>query len=445
MTLRFGTDGVRGLANVELTPEAVLALGRAIAQHFGIERPYLMARDTRRSGPLLESALAAGLAAEGANVQEAGELPTPALAWLAEERDCPAVMLTASHNPFGDNGIKVFARGGSKLNDADQCAIESRLQAVVAGTTTAEARANAAVGVVQRIAGATDRYIVQLLSQVQNEFASQRVVVDCANGATYGAAPRVLRELGAIVEVISGVPDGCNINDGCGATHPEVVAAAVVAAGADVGFAFDGDGDRVIAADAAGNIVDGDMLLGMHAFALADRGELAKNAIACTVMSNLGLRRALAERGIELVETPVGDRAILDALSTRGLSLGGEQSGHIVFSEIAPTGDGLLTALLTLELMVRTGKSLANLAAPFVRVPQELRAVRVGDVARLDGASDVWSTVESVRGAFGDEGRVLVRASGTEPVVRVMVEHLDPRTANDTAELLARTVAAALT
>lgn len=443
MTLTFGTDGVRGRANEDLTPEAVLRLGRAIAVHFGIERPYLMARDTRRSGPFLEAALSAGLAAEGATVEEAGEIPTPALAWLAEERDCPAVMITASHNPFGDNGIKVFARGGRKITDADQGAIEA-LMRDGASSAAQQPRVDDAVGEVHRIAGATDRYIVQLLEVLPNRTFDAHVVLDCANGATFGAAPRVMREFGVRVDALNVSPNGSNINADCGATHPEVVAEAVRAAKADVGFAFDGDGDRVIAVDANGDIVDGDMLIGMHACDLLARGELSSNAVACTVMSNLGLRRALDAHGIRMIETPVGDRNILDALATQGLSLGGEQSGHIVFADLAPTGDGILTALLTLDLMARSGKALAELAAPFGRVPQELRAVRVGDPARLDSATEVWSAVTAAQETFGADGRVLVRASGTEPVVRVMVEHADAAIAHETAEELARTVAESL-
>ena len=442
--MRFGTDGVRGVANRDLTPEFVLALGRAVARTLGTERPFLLGRDTRRSGPMIEAALTAGLCAEGADVQSAGPLPTPGLARIAQERDCPALMVTASHNPFPDNGVKVFGRGGRKLGDADEAAIEAALAGLLADGATDDVLVGAAVGAATRIAGAVDRYIVQLLEVTDARFDGLRVVVDCANGATYGVAPRVFAELGADVVVINNRPDGTNINAQCGATDPAPLAEEVRRVGAHVGFAFDGDGDRVIAVDERGVVVDGDALIGMHAFDLAERDALPGDAIAVTVMSNLGLRRALAEHSIGIVETPVGDRNILDALDAQGLALGGEQSGHIIFGAVAPTGDGVLCAVRTLELMARRAATLSALAAPFARIPQELRAVTVRDASALVDAGAVWSAVAEVTERFGGDGRVLVRASGTEPVVRVMVEHVDAATARAATDELVAAVEAAL-
>ena len=442
--IRFGTDGVRGVANQDLTPEVVLALGRGIVRVLGTERQYLVGRDTRRSGTMLESALAAGMCAEGASVESAGPLPTPAIAWLAQERDYPAVVVTASHNPYPDNGIKVLARGGRKLTADEERAIERAADDALRSGAAADAPSGADVGTATRVAGAIDWYVVRALRTITEDLSGLRVVVDCANGATYGAAPRVLRELGVDLTVIHDAPNGTNINDHCGATDPSDLAATVKRMHAVAGFAFDGDGDRVIAVDATGAIVDGDALLGMHALDLLARGELPGNAVATTVMANLGLRRALAERGIGIIETPVGDRNILDALETGGLVLGGEQSGHLVFSDVAPTGDGIITAMQTLALMVRTGASLAELAAPFPRVPQELCSVPVGDPARLADATAVWDAVRAAQAELGPDGRVLVRASGTEPVVRVMVEHTDPARARAVTDEIVRSVETAL-
>ena len=444
MTLRFGTDGVRGVANEELSPEFVMALGRAIVRTLGVDRPFLLGRDTRRSGTMLEAALAAGMAAEGAHVEAAGPIPTPGLAWLADERDCPAAMVTASHNPFADNGVKVFGRGGRKLDDATEQAIEAALEDVLDGGVGDGAPIGAAVGVATRVAGAVDRYIVQLIDAISTRLDGQRIVLDCANGATFGAAPRVFAELGADVTAINVRPDGTNINAHCGATDPTELIHEVKRTGARAGFAFDGDGDRVIAVDEHGVIVDGDALMGMHALDLASRGALSGSAIAVTVMSNLGLRRTLAGADIAIIETPVGDRNILDALDAHGLALGGEQSGHIVFAAASPTGDGILTALRTAELMMRAGMPLSKLAAPFERVPQELRAIPVSDATRLERATAVWDAVREAESQFGDEGRVLIRASGTEPVVRVMVEHLDAGVARSTTDHLVKIVQTAL-
>ncbi len=432
--LRFGTDGLRGVANTELTPEVALALGRAAARRFA-EHAFLVGRDTRRSGPMLQAALSAGLAAEGARVVDVGVIPTPGLAWLAAARSLPAAMISASHNPFPDNGIKLLSPGGTKLPDALEREVEDELEALlggadgadngVAGTARTTGRPGAGVGELATDPGALAEYAGHLLGVVRIDARRPiRVVCDCANGAASVVAPRVLGELGALeASFLSTEPDGTNINDGCGSTDLEPLVQAVRRAGADLGIAFDGDADRMLAVDHRGVPVDGDELMAMFAADLDARGELESRAIAATVLSNLGLRRALSARGIALHETPVGDRHVADALDTHGLVLGGEQSGHIIFRRHATTGDGLLSALMLLELMARSGRSLAELAASaMTRLPQVMVSVTVPDPRRLETASAVWDEVAQVQAALGEGGRVVLRASGTEPKVRVMAE-----------------------
>ncbi len=420
----FGTDGVRGVANVELTPELVLALGRAVARTISATT-FLIGRDTRRSGPLLQAALSAGLASEGADVVDVGVLPTPALAWLSAERQLPAVVISASHNPFGDNGIKLFAAGGAKLSEATEEAIEAELARVldpsVKGPRSLEGHG---VGSVTAEPGLGGSYVERLGSLLEGRrLDGLRLVVDSANGSASALAAGLYEGLGAEVVAIGCEPDGTNINDGCGSTDTATLSRAVVEHGADLGLALDGDADRLLAVGPDGALVNGDELIALFALDLADRGQLAGNTVVVTVMTNLGFRLAMGERDIVVKETPVGDRYVLAALDKDGLSLGGEQSGHIIFRRLATTGDGMLTGLVLADLVVRSGRPLTELLEGLVtRVPQVLVNVPVSDIALLDGAEAVWSAVAEEQARLGDAGRVLLRPSGTEPLIRVMVE-----------------------
>ncbi len=438
MSLRFGTDGVRGVAGSELTPELVLALGRAAARVLGVPgRPLVVGRDTRWSGPLIQAALSAGVAAEGVDVVDLGVLPTPGVAATAAVMGAPAAVISASHNPFADNGIKLLAAGGRKLGDEEEARVEAVLDALLrpagptGGSGPAGARAPGAaldgsrLGRLTTDAGAAERYRRHLIGSLEGRDLERiPVAVDCGNGAAVSTAVAVLEAAGAeVVEVLSADPDGTNINDGCGSTDPAALAESVVARGAAAGLAFDGDADRVIAVDDRGRVVDGDRLIALFAADLHARGRLSGDAVAVTVMTNLGFHRAMAAAGVKVASTPVGDRYVLEALETNGWSLGGEQSGHIIFRDLATTGDGVLTGLLLLDLLVRTGRPLSDLAdGAMVRLPQVLRNVRVADHTGLDRASGVWEAVRSVQAELGEEGRVLLRPSGTEKLIRVMVE-----------------------
>ncbi len=428
---RFGTDGLRGLANVDLTPELLVALGRAAARTLGTER-FLVGRDTRVSGPMLFAALSAGLNAEGAEVTDLGVVPTPAVAWASAAERHPAAMISASHNPFQDNGIKFFAPGGRKLSDEAEDRLEAELQRLLDDAGSARlARTGADIGRIS-VRDGRPGYVQALAATLENRrLDGLSVVADCAHGAACTVAPEILAALGADVTAINDRPDGTNINDGAGSNHPEGLAAAVVARGADVGLAFDGDADRVVAVDASGQLVDGDQLVALCAVDRRDRRLLTGNTVVATVMANLGFRRAMAEHGIDVVETTVGDRYVLDALEQGGWSLGGEQSGHVIFRDLATTGDGILTGLQVLDVMVRSGRTLAELASVMTRLPQVLRNVTVANRHDLSGADAFWSDLEAVRRRLGDEGRVLVRPSGTEPVVRVMVEALTTEAAEE--------------
>ncbi len=421
---RFGTDGVRGVANVELTPELVLALGRAIARTI-TATAFLVGRDTRRSGPMLQAALSAGLGSEGADVVDVGVLPTPALAWLSAARDLPAVVISASHNPFGDNGIKLFAAGGAKLSVETEAAIEEELERALDPTVKGP-RSLEGHGVGNLVAETDvgDAYVEYLGSLLEGRtLEGMRLVVDSANGAASGLAARVYEQLGADVVAIGCEPDGTNINAGCGSTATDTLSAAVVEHRADLGLALDGDADRLLAVDGSGRLVNGDELLALFALDLAERGQLAGNTVVVTVMTNLGFRVAMDARGIIVKETPVGDRHVLAALDKDGFSLGGEQSGHIIFRTLATTGDGLLTGLILADLLARTGKPVTELLDGLVvRVPQVLVNVPVPNTELLEGAEAVWSAVAEEQERLGDGGRVLLRPSGTEPLVRVMVE-----------------------
>ena len=436
MTLRFGTDGVRGIANAELTPELVLALGRAAALVLG-EGPFLVGRDTRISGPLLQAALSAGLATEGADVVDLGVLPTPGVAWLSAADRRPAAMISASHNPYPDNGVKFFMAGGRKLSDETEAALESELDRLIADPGASPRRTGPALG--RLLSGdGHDRYEAALADSIDGRsLAGLSIVLDCANGAASEVAPTVLRGLGADVTVLCDDPDGVNINDGCGSTHPGELQRAVVARGAAVGLAFDGDADRVLAVDHTGALVDGDQLIAICALDRRTRGRLPGDTVVVTVMANLGFRQAMAGHGISLIETDVGDRYVLEEMERGGWSLGGEQSGHVIFGDLATTGDGVLTGLQVLDVMVRTGRSLADLAGVMAKLPQVLRSVPVARrVANVHEHQELSTAIRAVTAHLGDRGRVLVRPSGTEPVVRVMGEAVTADEAEAACETL---------
>jgi len=433
--VRFGTDGIRGVANVDLDTELVLCLGRAAARVLPA-RVFVVGRDTRQSGPMLQAALSAGLASEGADVVDLGVLPTPGVAWESAHRQVPAAVVSASHNPFTDNGVKLFAAGGVKLPDAIEETIEVELERVLAASGGPLPPSGHGVGRLWSEPDVADAYGEHLVALAgEGAFSGLHVVVDCAHGAAFAVAPTVFERLGARVEVIGAQPDGTNINDGVGSTHPEQLAAAVVASGADLGIALDGDADRLVAVGHDGRATTGDELLAMFAIDLAARGRLAGNTVVVTVMSNLGFRLAMAEHNITVRETPVGDRYVLEALDADGLTLGGEQSGHLVFRELATTGDGILTGVMLLDLLQRSGRSLADLAAASMRrLPQVLVSVTSSDPAAAVADGAVVDAVAEAERALGDGGRVLLRASGTEPLVRVMVEALDEETARRIVE-----------
>ncbi|TAM84355.1 MAG: phosphoglucosamine mutase [Jatrophihabitans sp.] len=418
----FGTDGVRGLANAELTPELALAISAAAARVLvthTTHRPLaVVGRDPRASGEMLEAAVVAGLTSAGADVLRLGVLPTPAVAFLTGDYGADVgVVLSASHNPMPDNGLKLFAAGGHKLPDA----IEAEIEAAVEGGAV-QRPVGADVGRVRDAADATDRYLAHLLAAAPTRLDGLRVVVDCAHGAASQVAPQLYRRAGATVTTIAAEPDGLNINDGVGSTHLDALVAAVRDAGADLGIAHDGDADRCLAVDAHGAVVDGDQILAICAIAMHEAGRLRDSTVVATVMSNLGFHHAMREAGIAVVSTAVGDRYVLEALREHGYSLGGEQSGHVVFPELATTGDGLLTALMVMGQMAATQQPLAKLAAVVTRLPQVLVNVDVADKRAAVDAPAVREAVAAAEAELGDDGRVLLRPSGTEQMVRVMVE-----------------------
>jgi phosphoglucosamine mutase len=438
MTLKFGTDGVRGPA-AELTDELVTALGRAASRVLAGDR-FVIGRDPRESGPRIEAALHAGLAAEGRPVEILGVVPTPAVAWRCAADGVPGAIISASHNPYGDNGIKFFAAGGLKLSDTVEERLEAELDALIHAETPPVAPPEATPAVGTTAAARYEQAVMESLGGRRLDGLS--VVIDCANGAASDVAPRLLRALGADLTVIHAEPDGRNINEECGSTHPADLQKAVVERGADVGLAFDGDADRVLAVDHTGALVDGDHLIAVCAIDLHERGELVDDTVVVTVYSNLGFRLAMAERGIKVVETATGDRYVLEALDEGGYVLGGEQSGHIIFRRLATTGDGLLTGVQVLDVVARRGRSLADLAAAMTRLPQVLKNVRVLQ-RRPDVAEAVAGEIAAVEAELGERGRVLVRPSGTEPLVRVMIEATDPQVAERAADRLVVAVAAA--
>ncbi|MCL6440300.1 MAG: phosphoglucosamine mutase [Thermoleophilum sp.] len=453
----FGTDGVRGVAGETLTPELAVALGRALVCAHGGRPRVLVARDTRLSGPMLASALAAGIAAAGGEALLAGVLPTPAAAVVTPRLGLEfAAVISASHNPWQDNGIKFLGSDGTKIPDELELAIEAQIErgrasapgapavaacadgGEVAGTTAPDPRA---IGSVDTVDGASGDYLRALETRFGAlDLSGLKVALDCANGATWQTAPEIFRRLGAEVVTVGCAPDGTNINESCGSTHPDAIARAVVEQGCDIGFAFDGDGDRVVAVDRNGRVRDGDDIVAAIARSLHAAGELA-GGVAVTVMTNYGFHRAMRELGIEVAVTPVGDRHVLSALLERGWILGGEQSGHIIDRRFAATGDGTASALALLEALA--GRDLATVET-FERMPQTLVNVPVRDRGALEGNAAVRAAVERWQSELADEGRVLVRASGTEPLVRVMVEASDRSRCEAVAAALAEVVAAEL-
>jgi phosphoglucosamine mutase len=416
----FGTDGVRGVANRDLTPELALAIGRALGGRLPAGSRVLIGRDTRRSGPMLEGALAAGLAAAGVDAGLLGVLPTPAVAELVAASDAAAgAVISASHNPFPDNGIKLFGPDGFKLADAEEAAVEAALDE---GGATGERPEGARLGAIAPVEEGRARYVSSLLERRPVDLSGLSIVVDCAHGATAVTAPEVLERLGARVTAIGVEPDGVNINDGCGSTDLALLASSVTSAGADAGLAFDGDGDRVLAVGADGVPVDGDQILALLALDLRRRGDLAGDAVVVTTMTNLGFRRAMAGEGIEVRWTDVGDRYVLEEMRQGGYVLGGEQSGHVINLLHGPSGDGLAAALHLLDAIAARGQTLAEAGGVMQRLPQRLVNVPVERKDDLPGAAALWAAVRECEEALGEDGRVVVRASGTEPLVRVMVE-----------------------
>lgn len=442
MTRLFGTDGVRGLANGLITAELSLQLAQAAAVvlgHRAVEggrRPTaVIARDPRISGEFIAAAVEAGLASCGVDVYDAGVLPTPAAAFLVADLDADfGVMISASHNPASDNGIKFLARGGKKLDDALEEAIEAELEEPrlrpVGGN----------VGRIQRFADAEDRYIVHLLQTLPHRLDGIKVVLDCAHGAASGCSPQVFANAGADIVVIGADPDGNNINDGYGSTHLEKLQAAVLEHGAHLGIAHDGDADRCLAVDHEGTVVDGDQIMAVMAVAMKDAGKLVEDTLVATVMSNLGLKIALRDAGVTIKETAVGDRYVLEGMRDGGFSLGGEQSGHVIFAQYATTGDGVLTGLQLAAQVAKTGRSLKELAGVMTKLPQVLINVRGVDRTAVNSDEGVQEAVRRAQGVLGETGRILLRPSGTEPVVRVMVEAADMETAQRIADELAAIV-----
>lgn len=438
----FGTDGVRGLANGDLTAHMALGLAQAAAsvltqgrhadevKSLGRRPRAVIGRDPRVSGDFLSAAVASGLASSGIDVLDAGVIPTPAIAYLVRDADLDfGVMVSASHNHAPDNGIKFFSYGGTKLPDE----VENRIEEAFG--TQPLAPTGAGVGRVSRFADAEDRYALHLLTTIDTPLAGLHVVLDCAHGAAAGVSPRVFRDAGAEVTVLGAEPDGLNINQGCGSTHLDPLREAVVALGADLGIAHDGDADRALAVDHTGGVVDGDQIMAILALSMKNRGLLDGNGVVATVMSNLGFHRLMAQHGISVEQTKVGDRYVLEGLAETGFGLGGEQSGHIIVPRHQTTGDGLLTGLMIAQEVARTGTSLKDLAAQMTVFPQVLVNVSGVDKSRADD-DVVAQAVSDAEAELGDNGRVLLRPSGTEPLIRVMVEAATQEQANGIATRL---------
>lgn len=434
----FGTDGVRGIANVDLTPEFAMRLGRAAAAVLGEDRRsrFLIGRDTRRSGPMLEAALTAAFCSAGGDVFLTGVLPTPAVAYLTHRQGATAgVVISASHNPVEDNGIKFFAGDGFKLPDAVEDRIEANLDSA-ALVRSSPSR----MGGTEVLPEAAEVYVEYLAALGAAPLAGLRIVVDCAWGAAYAVAPALWQKLGATLIAINDGADGDRINVNCGSTHPEILQRAVLEQGADVGFAHDGDADRVIAVDERGRIIDGDIIMAICAMHLHGHQRLSGSRVIATVMSNLGMELALRRKGITLDRTAVGDRYVLERMQSVGATLGGEQSGHIIFLDHATTGDGLLTAVQLTNVMLETDKRLSELAAPIECYPQVLQNVAVADRNGFAQQPKIQEAILDAERTLGDRGRILVRPSGTEPVVRVMVEAADRGEAQALANQLVRVI-----
>ena len=442
MARLFGTDGVRGLANRDITAESALKLAQAAAivlgkdaRSRGQKPKAVIGRDPRISGEFLAAAISAGLSSSGIDVYDAGVLPTPATAFLTADLDADfGVMISASHNPAPDNGIKFFSRGGHKLPDEIEDQIEAALTEKPLSPVGTE------IGHVQRFADAEDRYLVHLLGTLPNTLKGLTVVLDCANGAASAVSPEAFKDAGAKVIVIGNDPDGHNINQGCGSTHLGALQAAVVEHKADIGIAHDGDADRTLAVDHTGAVVDGDQIMAILALAAKQRGDLARNTLVATVMSNLGLRLAMKQAGIEMIETKVGDRYVLEQIREGGYTLGGEQSGHLIFSRFATTGDGILTGLQLAAQLAATGRTLKELAQTMKVYPQVLINVSGVNKDAADSNEELQKIVREAEADLGENGRVLLRASGTENLVRVMVEAMEAGTAQSWAERIARVV-----
>lgn len=442
MTRLFGTDGVRGKANELITPELAMQLAQAAAVVLGFNesepgrRPVaVVAKDPRISGGFISAAIEAGLSSSGIEVQDAGTLPTPAAAYLVADLGADfGVMISASHNPAPDNGIKFLARGGEKLTDAQEDAIEAQLNVDPLRPVGPE------VGTVARFADAEDRYVVHLLQSMPSRLDGIKVVLDCAHGAASGCSPEAFKAAGADVMVIGADPDGLNINEGYGSTHLEKLQEAVVSFGADLGIAHDGDADRCLAVDHEGNVVNGDQIMAILAIAAKEAGKLKDDTLVATVMSNLGLKIAMKDNGINVVETGVGDRYVLEAMRANGYNLGGEQSGHVIMADHATTGDGVLTGLHLAARVAATGTTLKDLAGVVNVLPQVLINVKGVDKAQVTVNEGVQRAIAAAEAELGDTGRVLLRPSGTEPVVRVMVEAATQEHAREVCTKLAAVV-----
>jgi phosphoglucosamine mutase len=422
----FGTDGVRGVANSELTPELAFRLGRAATYHFGQEQAnpvLIIGRDTRVSGQMLEAALAAGICSAGGQAILVGVVPTPTVAFLTHRLGAQAgVVISASHNPFQDNGIKFFAQNGYKLPDS----VEDELEALVLAAADSMPRpAGSEVGQIVYRPDLIQQYIDYAVGTVTETFKNLKIVIDCANGAAFEAAPSVYRRLGATVVSLHDMPDGININHHCGSTHMESLQQAVLREKADLGIAHDGDADRCLFVDEKGEIVDGDQMMTICALDFMRQGKLKDNTLVATVMSNIGLHQAMKKAGLRVEVTAVGDRYVLEAMRANGFSLGGEQSGHIIFSEYSTTGDGIVTALQVLSAVVQSGKPMSELAAQMTRFPQLLVNVRVKTKNGWQENQAIANAIRQGEGELGDNGRILVRPSGTEPLIRVMAEGPD--------------------
>src|SRR3954471_2077410 len=446
----FGTDGMRGTANFDpMTPEIALRLGRAVAHHFRHKSRrgrIVIGKDTRLSGYLFESALASGITSMGADVMLCGPLPTPGIAFITSSMRADAgLVISASHNPYQDNGIKIFAADGFKLPDEAEAEIERSMEAIGGGHDGARAAPDA-IGKAERIDDAVGRYVQFLKHAFPKEMTLDgvKIVVDCANGAAYHVAPQVFRELGASIDEINVWPDGRNINFGCGALHPENMAEEVRRQGAAIGIALDGAADRVILADEKGNIIDGDQILAILGTRMLATGQLPGKTVVATVMSNLGLERALDARNGKLIRTSVGDRYVVEAMREQGFMLGGEQSGHIIFLDHATTGDGVIAALRVLAVMVQEQKPLSELARTMTRYPQVLLNFAVDRKRPFEEMPSVQKVIAKVESELGKDGRVVVRYSGTESKARVMIEGTDESGIRAYADQIADTLKQAL-